>query len=428
MTVTLIKTRAEQQLAEQFAAVEVLLPKAGPLGSERRSAMAEFGAAGLPHRRIEEWKYTDLRVALKEALPPARPSWTLVTRAAIDKALGLLADVEADRLVFVDGFHVTALSSIDDANEMTVASRAPGPDWLSGTDGPMNALNAAFATDGAVVRLPNGRASSKPLVVVFVSTAETAQRVTTRNSIEVGRGSLTVIEAHVRIGAAKLQTSTAMRIRLGSGASVQHIKAVLEGESGTHLSSCDVEIGTGASYRGFQLSAGTGLERNTLSIAFTGPNAKLDLTGLMLGRNASHIDTTLVVDHATPGCESRELYKAVLDGHARGVFQGKIMVQPIAQKTDGKQMAKALMLSEDAEFDSKPELEIYADDVVCGHGSTVAEIDPAMMFYLQSRGIPKTEARAMLIESFVGEAIDKIEDAAVREALMQMARRWLTAD
>ncbi len=162
--------------------------------------------------------------------------------------------------------------------------------------------------------------------------------------------------------------------------------------------------------------------RNTLLVTFKGEGAKLDISGCFLGRDTEHIDTTLVVDHAVPGCESRELFKGVLADKARGVFQGKVIVRPDAQKTDGKQMAQVLMLSEDAEFDSKPELEIYADDVVCGHGSTAAEIDADMLFYLRARGIPLEEARAMLIESFVGEALDKIEDEHLRAALSAM--RW----
>jgi Fe-S cluster assembly protein SufD len=144
-----------------------------------------------------------------------------------------------------------------------------------------------------------------------------------------------------------------------------------------------------------------------------------------MARANEHIDTTLVVDHAVPACESRELFKGVLDGHGRGVFQGKIIVQPDAQKTDGKQMSQALMLSEDAEFDSKPELEIFADDVVCGHGTTSAELDPDMLFYCRSRGIPESEARALMIESFIGEAIDKVENPELHTALMRFAMDWL---
>ena len=138
-----------------------------------------------------------------------------------------------------------------------------------------------------------------------------------------------------------------------------------------------------------------------------------------------HIDTTLVVDHAVPSCTSRELFKGVLDGQSRGVFQGKIVVRPDAQKTDGKQMSQALMLSEDAEFDSKPELEIFADDVVCGHGTTAAELDPDLLFYCRSRGIPEKEARALMIASFVGEALDKVENAELRAALTSYAESWL---
>ena len=153
----------------------------------------------------------------------------------------------------------------------------------------------------------------------------------------------------------------------------------------------------------------------------------MDISGAFLGRGTEHIDTTLVVDHAVPGCESRELFKGVLADRARGVFQGKVIVRPDAQKTDGKQMAQVLMLSEDAEFDSKPELEIHADDVVCGHGSTAAEIDADLMFYLRARGIPSDVARAMLIESFIGEAIDKVEDEALRDALMGISVGRLAA-
>jgi Fe-S cluster assembly protein SufD len=167
------------------------------------------------------------------------------------------------------------------------------------------------------------------------------------------------------------------------------------------------------------------LLRNELAIVFKGKRAKLDVSGAMLGAGSQHLDTTLFVDHEAPGGVSRELFKSVLDGRARAVFQGKIIVRPNAQKTDGKQMAQALMLSPEAEFDSKPELEIYADDVACGHGSTCAEIDPDLIFYCRTRGIPEKEARALLVRSFIAEAVDKVEDEGVREALMAMADGWL---
>jgi Fe-S cluster assembly protein SufD len=156
-----------------------------------------------------------------------------------------------------------------------------------------------------------------------------------------------------------------------------------------------------------------------------GEGARLDVSGAFLGRGSEHTDTTLVIDHAVPGCESRELFKGVLADRAHGVFQGKVIVRPNAQKSDGKQMAQALMLSEEAEFDCKPELEIHADDVVCGHGSTAAELDADHLFYLRARGIPLEEARALLIESFIGEAIDKVEHEAARDAFAAIAKARL---
>ena len=159
--------------------------------------------------------------------------------------------------------------------------------------------------------------------------------------------------------------------------------------------------------------------------AFEGEGSSLNVSGALLMRDRQHCDTTLVIEHQVPRCTSRELFKAVLDNEARGVFQGKIIVSPGAQKTDGKQMAQALLLSESAEFDSKPELEIFADDVVCGHGSTSGEIDEDLLFYLEARGIPEVQARALLIQAFVGEAIELVEHEGLRDALAAASAEWL---
>ena len=248
---------------------------------------------------------------------------------------------------------------------------------------------------------------------MFVRAGREARLVTTRNVVEVGDGArATVIEAHVALpGAAAGQANTLSEVTVGA-ARAPHPRQVHAGRRRRQPSR---DLG-GDARRGGQLSRvpahgrRPASSRNNVLATFKGEGAKLDISGCFLGRGAEHIDTTLVVDHAVPGCESRELFKGVLAGRARGVFQGKVIVRPDAQKTDGKQMAQVLMLSEDAEFDSKPELEIYADDVVCGHGSTAAEIDEDLLFYLRARGIPPEEARALLIESFVGEALDKVED------------------
>ncbi len=430
MTVAVSRTKAEQALSQQFEAVASRLPGDSAVAEARKSAIGTFAALGLPHRRIEEWKYTDLRNALKEALPPAVAGDVTASRQEIDAALEGLAELDAYRLVFVDGRHQVALSAVAGARGLEVASLGaalPKSEGLVQTSSPgqeaVVALNTAFMTDGALVRIADGAQLGKPLLLVFARAGNKPSLITTRNIVRIGAGArATVIEAHVALpNAAPGQANTLSEVMVGDGAQLAHLKVTLEGAGATHLASWMTTLGADAFYRAFHLTASTALVRNSLFTLFQGEGAKVDISGAFLGRGNEHIDTTLVVDHAVPGCESRELFKGVLAERARGVFQGKVVVRPDAQKTDGKQMAQVLMLSEDAEFDSKPELEIHADDVVCGHGSAAAEIDEDLLFYLRARGIPLATARAMLIESFVGEALDKVEDEAVRTALTRIA-------
>lgn len=445
MNITPVKTDAEQMLAAQFEAAAARLPGGSWVPGARGRAMRTFVASGLPHRRIEAWKYTDLRSGLKTAHPPASGVKGPLDEGVLLAALGAeLARLDCIRIVIVDGLvrDIAAPAGYGLGTDLYVTRLAealgqPDYDWMrpllepveaAGGGDPVFALNLAFMTDGIVLRVVEGARLVLPIHIVSVASRSEPQSVATRNLIRIESGAHAVIlESHVAPGASPCQATTVTQIDVAPGASAQHIKLVRASEHALHLGRTNVGLGEGAVYRGFQLTAGAGLLRNETHVRFSGADAKFDLSGLMLGRGNDHIDTTLVVDHSTTGCESRELFKAVLDDNARAVFQGKIVVAPQAQKTDGKQMAQALMLSENAEFDSKPELEIYADDVACGHGSTVTEIDPAMLFYLRSRGLPLVAARAMLIESFVGEALDKIEDEAVREVARGMALGWLGA-
>jgi Fe-S cluster assembly protein SufD len=435
MTVAATKTKAEQALSQNFEAVAAKLPGGRAVAEARKAAIGAFAALGLPHRRIEEWKYTDLRVALKEALPPAVGAAAKVTAQEIDAALETLAELDAYRVVFVDGVHVPDLSAAAGAKGLEItslaAALAKSGDGLIRNGAPSQeaviALNTAFMTDGAIVRIGKGAALAKPLLVVFARSSREGRLVTTRNIIELAAGTrATIVEAHVTLpGAAPGQANTLSEVLVGEGAHLAHLGVTLAGDAASHLATWLATLGEKATYRAFQLTAATGLSRSNLFATFKGEGARLDISGLFLGRGAEHIDTTLVVDHAVPGCVSRELFKGVLTDRARGVFQGKVIVRPGAQKSDGKQMAQALMLSPDAEFDSKPELEIYADDVICGHGSTAAELDEDLLFYMRARGIPPEEARALLIESFIGEAIDKVEDERVRGAFSSLAKRRL---
>ena len=432
-----MRTKAEQAFSETFETVAVKLPGGPEVADARKTAIGTFAGLGLPHRRIEEWKYTDLRSSLKQALAPAIGDATAVSAKEIDAALEALAEVDAHRIVFVNGAYRAELSASAGVRGLEVATfgqalrKAGTPVSLHATPVPgqesVIALNTAFVTDGAVVHVAKDAKIDKPLLLVFARAGREARLLTTRNLVSIGNGArATVIEAHVVLpGAADGQANAISEVKAGAGADVTHIKLTLDGTSTSHLAGWVAELAADSTYRAFQLTAGTGLVRNHLLATFKGEGAKLDISGCFLGRGPEHIDTTLVVDHAVPGCESRELFKGVLADRARGIFQGKVIVRPGAQKSDGKQMAQALMLSEEAEFDSKPELEIYADDVVCGHGSTAAEIDEGLLFYLRSRGIPLGEARAMLIESFVREALEKIEDERLREALSAIAVRRL---
>ena len=432
MTIAIIKTKAEQGIVADFAAHASRLPGDAATGKSRTEAMAAFARAGLPHRRVEAWKYTDLRVALKAFAPIATGDKAQVSAADVDEALGSLAAIDADRLVFVNGCYRRELSTPKpQVNLFTLGEvlRSGGALPALKTDEAVVSLNGALATDGAVIDIAEGEKLAKPILVIAIAAGASAQLTTLRHAIKLGTGATaTVIEAHVTLtGAAASQSNSVLEISAGDAAGLTHVLVGLEGNAATHIETIAATLGARTTLNSFQLTASTGLARNQMFTRFAGEHAKLDISGLMLGRGREHIDTTLVIDHAVPHCESRELFKAVLDDTARAVFQGKVIVRPDAQKTDGKQMAKALMLSEGCEFDSKPELEIYADDVVCGHGATVAEIDPAMMFYLRSRGIPKEEARVMLIESFVGEALEKIEDEQLREVLSEVTRIWLSA-
>ncbi|KUO56759.1 MAG: Fe-S cluster assembly protein SufD [Alphaproteobacteria bacterium BRH_c36] len=441
MTVAVMKTKAEQSFAEGFNEMRATLPGSAAVREAREGAARRFEELGLPHRRIEEWKYTDLRSAVKEALPARSGDKLAMTIADVIVAIGPLAQIDAHRIVFVNGAHRPDLSTPGSLAGLEVESLASTLEDAQATEFALSgfagqdsnavlALNTAYMSDGAIVRVHAEAELEKPLLLVNIRAGAQPCFAAVRNVLEVGaKASARIVEAFVSLpgAAGDGQINTATQINVGDEARLTHVKIAADDGSGvTHLANWFARLGKACEYRGFQLTQGVNLARNQIQVAFDGEDAKLDLSGVFLGRGTDHVDTTLVVDHAVPSCESRELFKGVLDGHSRGIFQGKIIVQAVAQKTDGKQMSQALLLSPDAEFDSKPELEIFADDVVCGHGATCAELDKDLMFYCQSRGIPTDVARVLLIESFIGEAVALVEDEAINEALMGFARDWLS--
>jgi Fe-S cluster assembly protein SufD len=441
MTVQVMKTKAETALTEGFGSVEASLPGPDWMKRLRREAIGAFAGLGLPHRRVEEWKYTDLRAHMKESYPPDMSKTKAGGDHAEVQALFPNPGLDKNWAVFADGVgagHGGAFAGKDGGSPFLANVLEKSPAWVKAEiegatrtfeDGVI-ALNTAYFTDGVVLDIPDGTTYDEPLLIRFTvkdgdKQAE-GKSLAFRNVIRVGKGAkVTLIESHLGHSTVPRQVNTVTQLVVGEGAEVTHVSCVGTGEGSLHIGRWLVRLEGGVQYRPFQITVGSGLVRNDIRVKFTGEGAGLDLGAALIADARGHTDATMVIDHAVPSCTSRELVKAVLDGSARAVFQGKVIVQPDAQKTDGKQMAQALMLSPDAEFDSKPELEIFADDVVCGHGSTVAELDEDLMFYCASRGIPPAEARILLVESFIGEAIDKIENAALREGLMGLARRWL---
>ncbi len=436
MSVSVNKTKVEQAFETAFDGVAGDLPGGASVLAARKNAIARFGKLGLPHRRIEEWKYTDLRNAVVDALP-VRTGGDVgdISDDEVTAALGPLGSVEGHRIVFIDGRYAPQLSSISGVSGLRVSSLSEllAADSLGALpvgfdDDAVIALNTAYMSDGVVVDIAAGTSLEKPIIVAHVGVGADPVFHAMRNVIKIGDGAKAcVVEAFVSLPgrASAGQINTVTTVDIGESATLQHIKCVCENGPVTHLANWIITLAENSVYRGFQYSQGVGLARNQMHVTFAGEGAKLDLSGAFLARGGEHIDNTMVVDHAVPACESRELFKGVLDDRARGVVQGKVIVRPDAQKTDGMQMARVLLLSPNTEFDSKPELEIYADDVVCGHGSTSAELDPDLMFYCMSRAIPEDQARALLIQSFIGEVIETVEVDSVREALSGFADLWL---
>jgi Fe-S cluster assembly protein SufD len=429
------KTAAEVALAESFAEVKHVLPGGEAVAALREQAFRQFEQQGLPHRRVEEWKYTDLRSLMRETWPLAAPP------DAAAKARGGAADVpaiDARRIVLVDGVLVPELSDLAELEAgLAVGSMAralaQGDAQVTGrlgrlvpsTDAAV-ALNTAFMGDGAVIRVAAGAALARPIHLLFVNAGGAPASVYARSLAVVEPGARAMlVESHG--GAGDYLVNTALELEVGDGAHVDHVKITGGGAGELHLSTLMARIGAGARFNEFLFTSGGEVVRNQMFVRFEGAGTVAGIRGATLARARQHVDTTLVVEHVAPECTSRELFKSVLDEESRAVFQGKIVVRQKAQRTDARMATHALLLSENAEADNKPELEIFADDVQCGHGATSGALDEELLFYLKARGIPPKDADALLIQAFVGEAIEGIEHAGLRDALADDVAAWLGA-
>jgi Fe-S cluster assembly protein SufD len=325
------------------------------------------------------------------------------------------------RLVFVNGHFDQAHSTLPASGDVTVTRNDRPP---SRPDEEVMAMNAAFATDGIHISIRAGANIDAPIELVSLATAGPDRTIATRHMIELGEdASATIIETH--LGEGGYLANSVVEFRLGENARLDRVKVELESSEALHLAHAVVTIGAKAALKDFTLTAGARVNRQNGTYEFAGKHGDARISGAYLLSGRQHADTRLEINHAVPCCTSRELFKCVLDDRARGIFQGKVIVARDAQKTDGKQSSHALLLSETAEFDAKPELEIYADDVVCGHGATAGDIDHDHLFYLRSRGVTEAEAKALLIAAFAGEAFETIGHEGLRDALTDYAAGWL---
>ena len=419
-----------QQAFERFTGNGGSRGPAGVLAS-RRAAFARFAQVGFPTVKDEEWRFTPVTVI-------ARAPWRL-DRHASERQVSAeeiepfrFGDVDWCTLVFVDGHFAPGLShrpalaagiSVEPFAE--ALSRNPGllEGAFSRTTAPelpaFAALNTAFAADGAVVRIPAGVQIEQPVHLLYVTTQAVAgAAVQVRTVLQVERGArLQLVESYAGLERAEVLSNVVTEVVVAEGAWVEHTRIQRENPAAYHIGLTQVVQGRDSHYRSFALAEGGAIARHDLRARLSGENVETLLYGLYLGRDEQLVDNHTTIFHDQPNCRSWEVYKGILDGHIRAVFNGKVLVQPEAQKTDAKQTNRNLLLSTGAKVDTKPQLEIFADDVKCTHGATVGRIDESAFFYLQSRGIPRDHAQRILTYAFAAEVVNEVASVPVRRAL-----------
>jgi Fe-S cluster assembly protein SufD len=439
MNLALAKTEPGTALGEAFALACPRLPGAGKVADTRRLAFEAYEGTGLPHRRIEDWKYTDLRVLMRAVLPlAAAPDAAALSRAA--DALKLHAIDGVRKLVLVDGVFAPKLSdlgkleaglSIRTLRDVLDADDKPLHAQLFAMDGsnPMIALNSAMMTDGLVITIADGSKLPQPLHVIHITSGGQPSATFTRSLLALGKGSAaTLVESYICAEDSRnYQVHDSLVIHIGDGARLDHVRLTEDSREAFNISSSVITVGHNAHFNTFGMNTGTIVSRYQAVINIVGEHSKVETNGVNLLNGRQHADTTLVMNHVAPNCSSREVFRAVIDDQGHSVFQGRINVHQPAQKTDAKMMTRALLLSDEAEADNKPELEIFADDVQCGHGATTGALDDSLLFYLRARGMTEKQAQALLIQAFVGEAIESIVNDNLRELAIGAAERWLAA-
>lgn len=436
-----------QRLRDAYAAASDRLPGAQErtLCALREQSLERFTALGFPTPRLEDWKYTNVAPIAEggfvpAVLPGGSAGMADETPQALAAARQLFPDLDAHRLVFVNGRYSQALSTIASSSPLPpgvrvmslsqALARDPQPlaaqlNQLAPADThAFAALNAAFFTDGACIGLERGVELDRPLHLMFLATdAAAGHMLAVRNLILAAEGSrATIVEHYVCLDeaeAGRYFTSAVTEVQAAAGAAIEHLRLQQEGGAAFHVGGLYARLEQHSRLTATAVDLGGRLVRNDVQAALVQEHAECVLNGLYVVDGRSHVDNHTHVDHARPHGRSRQFYKGVLDGRARAVFNGKIVVHPDAQHSDAQQENRNLLLSEDAEVDTRPQLEIYADDVKCSHGATVGNLDPDALFYLRSRAVDEQAARDLLTFAFAHDLLARIRLAPIRQALEQ---------
>jgi Fe-S cluster assembly protein SufD len=408
--------------AEQFR-------DSGPawLAGARRAGMDHFIATGFPTKKNEDWHFTSpAAIAETDWLPLRDPSGQVQP----DDLAPFLLGLDAPRLVFVNGRYTAALSSLaglpSRVRVLDLAGHwndAAAENWLTKIATPtrdaFTALNTAFTVDGAIVHVPADTVVETPIHLLYVTDPEAAKGATHPRTLIVAdrHAVVTVIESYVTLGDARYFTNAVTEIQVADGAKVDHYRIERESDRAYHVGTTEVRQGRDSRYQSFSFATGGALARVNLYTVLGGEGGETLMHGLYMLDGTQHIDHQTRIEHAAPHCASREVYKGIMDDASHGVFNGKVYVQPEAQKTDGKQTNNNVLLSETAHADTKPQLEIFADDVKCTHGATVGRLDEVALFYLRSRGIDLEQARTLLTYAFAADVLERIDQPEVRKAL-----------
>lgn len=420
-----------EQLAGAYEAAAGSLPgaKDAAVAARRKAAIEAFRKHGLPNHKLESWKFTGLN-ALE------RQQWALPANdGSVDpvRLKAAMLNAGSHRLVFVNGRFDAAVSKIGvlpkgavllplsqagDALNDVLASAGDKRDVA------LSELNAALAGDGVVLLLDDGVVLEQPVEIVSFGVPAL---VNLRHLVRLGaKAEATVLESYRDGGtSAAGWTNVFASVNVGPGAKLNHIRLQSEHDATYHAALGRVSVGAGARYAHASVQAGAALARHELHVDFAGSDAEVDVQGLVLARGSAHLDHTLFLHHAVPDCRSNQLFKHVVDDHGHAVFQGGIRVAPQAQKTDAQQLSRTLLLADRAQIDTKPELEILADDVKCSHGASIGDVDANQMFYMRARGIPAAEARRLLLSGFAYEVLTAVPEGVLRDHVATFVEGWL---